>query len=106
MTQSLSNLINSPLAIVGLLLWVLLLFLAIRQCHRWAKASHKEKIIYQNHPAIPVKEYKLSEFAGHTGLKVKEESPNHKPIKNFKQPKPSPGKQVEHLPSFPNAWDV
>ena len=63
MSQSLVNLMNSPLAVTALLLWTALVFLAVRTCRRWAKERHKVKTIMKNHPAIPVKEYKLSDFS-------------------------------------------
>lgn len=103
MTQSLLNFMNSPLGIVALFLWGILLFLTVRQCKRWAKVSRKEKIIYQNHPAIPVKEYKLSEFelSDEQVEKIKPKS-----VSELKQSKLSLEKQKERLASLKNAWDV
>jgi hypothetical protein len=101
MTQSLSNLMNSPLALIALLLWVLLLFLVVRQCKMWAKASQNEKIIYQNHSSIPTKEYKLSEF------EIKgEEQPKLVLTNKLKQSKLNSKKQVERLASLKHSWDV
>ena len=53
---------NSPLAVVALILWLLLAFLAIRVCRRWAKERNAVSVIYKNHPAIPVKQYQLADF--------------------------------------------
>ena len=53
---------NSPLALVAAVLWLLLAFLAIRACRKWAKGRNTVKVIYKNHPAIPVKQYKLADF--------------------------------------------
>ncbi len=100
MTQTLSNLMNSPLALVALLLWILLFFLAVWQCRKWGKASRNENIIYKNHPAIPVKEYKLSEFEMQVGSEA-----NTKPINKHKS-NPGIKKQVEQLSTLKNIWDV
>ncbi|WPP51837.1 hypothetical protein [Catalinimonas niigatensis] len=94
---------NSPLAIVAMLLWVLLAFLAIGQCRRWAKSERSEKIIHQNHPAIPTKEYKLSEFEGHDEV---EEKPKLKSGSQFKKPKLNTKKQWGRLATLKNSWDV
>ncbi|MEK6480378.1 hypothetical protein WJR50_22735 [Catalinimonas sp. 4WD22] len=94
---------NSPLALVALLLWVLLIFLVVRQCKRWAKASQHEKIFCQNHPAIPVKEYKLSEFVVHDEV---EEKSKLILASKLKQPKLNPEKQVERLEMLKHSWDV
>ena len=82
---------NSPLAIAATILWLLLLWLALRQCRRWAKARNKEQVIYQNHPAIPVKEYKLSDF---------ETEPDSKSV----NPKPLPRTVASQPPA--NVWDI
>ncbi|WP_277478787.1 hypothetical protein [Catalinimonas alkaloidigena] len=94
---------NSPLGIVALLLWGILLVLAIRQYRKWTKASRKEKIIYQNHPAIPVKEYKLSEFEV-SDEQVGKNKP--KPASQLKHSQLNLEKQRERLASLRNAWDV
>lgn len=78
--QSLSNLMSSPLAMVMLGLWGMLFFLAVRQCLKWRKARRNEKIIYKNHPAIPVKEYKLSEFERLSASVANLKNSNPKPI--------------------------
>lgn len=101
MTQSLSNLMNSPLAIVALLLWVLLAFLAIRQCKRWAKSERSEKNIFHNHPGIPTKEYKISEFE-----MKDDEKPEFILANKLKQSKLKPEKQRERLASLKHNWDV
>lgn len=103
MTQSLLNLMNSPLAIVVLLLWASLALLAIGQCRRWAKSERSEKIIIQNHSSIPTKEYKLSEFEGHDEV---EEKPKLKSGSQFKKPKLNTQKQWERLATLKNSWDV
>ena len=61
MTQSLLHWVSSPLGFLALLLWISLAVLALRQCRQWAKERGQEKVIYQNHPAIPVKVYDRSE---------------------------------------------
>ncbi len=109
MTQTLSNFMSSPFAMVALLLWVLLFFLAVWQCRKWGKASRNEKIIYKNHPAIPVKEYKLSEFVTNAGPDANIENQSRqkagtKPINKLK-PKPSLEKQSGQS-DLPNVWDV
>jgi len=105
MIQMLSNFMNSPLAMIALLLWVLLFFLAVWQCQKWGKASRNEKIIYKNHPAIPVKEYKLSEVRMHAGSEENIENPNPKPINKLKA-KPGIANPSEQLSNLPNVWDV
>ena len=105
MMQILSNFMSSPLAIVALLLWVLLFFLAVWQCRKWGKASRNEKFIYKNHPAIPVKEYKLSEVGMPAGSGANIENSNPKPINKLKA-KPGIANQSEHLSNLPNVWDV
>jgi len=105
MTQTLSNFMNSPLAMVALLLWVLLFFLAVWQCRKWGKASQNEKIIYKNHPAIPVKEYKLSEFGMPVGTDPNIETLNSKPINKLKA-NPGIKKQSGQLSNQTNVWDV
>ena len=119
MIQTLSNLMNSPLAWVALLLWVMLFFLAVWQCRKWGKASRNEKIIYKNHPAIPVKEYKLSEVVTNDGSKaIIESRPPETPEKfrgrarggtepiNKLKANPSIEEQAQQLSSLFNAWDV
>lgn len=99
MTQSLSNLINEPLALAALILWLLLAFLAIRTSQKWAKEKKVEKIIYQNHPAIPVIKYKLSDFT--TAIELVE-----RPVKAASLPKLSAEQQAQRLASLRNAWDA
>ena len=84
---------NSPLAVAALVLWLLLAFLAIRVCQRWAKESNAVSVIYQNHPAIPVKQYQLADFEGDLQPAIK--------------PKPLAVNQSK-LPSTPtrNVWDI
>jgi len=105
MIQTLSNFMSSPLAMIALLLWVLLFFLAVWQCQKWGKASRNEKIIYKNHPAIPVKEYKLSEFVTNADPDAKVENSKPNPIKKLKE-NPGIKKQKEQLSTQPNVWDV
>ncbi|MEK6482443.1 hypothetical protein WJR50_33215 [Catalinimonas sp. 4WD22] len=94
---------NSPLALVALLLWVLLLFLTLQQCQKWAKTSQREKIFYQNHSSIPIKEYKLSEFVVHD---VVDDKPKLILNKKHMKPKLDPEKQIERLATLKNAWDI
>ena len=61
MTQSLLHWVSSPLGVLALLLWISLALLALRQCRRWARERNQERVIYQNHPAIPIKMYDRSE---------------------------------------------
>lgn len=84
---------NSPLAVAALILWLLLAFLAIRVCRRWAKDRKAVSVIYKNHPAIPVKQYQLADFEGDLPTAVKPE-----PLV-VNQPK---------LPLTPgrNVWDI
>jgi len=105
MIQTLSNFMNSPLAMFALLLWVLLFVLVVWQCRKWGKANRNEKIIYKNHPAIPVKEYKLSEFEIPAGATANIKNPKTKPINKFKS-KPGLEKQSGQLSTLPNIWDV
>lgn len=99
MTQSLSNSMNSPLAFTALLLWLVLAFLAVRTCQKWAKEKNVEKIIYKNHSAIPIKKYKLSDF--------------NTSAESVKKPKgvASPAKlsieqQTQRQASSRNVWDT
>lgn len=110
MTQTLSNFMSSPLAMIALLLWVFLFFLAVWQCRKWGKASRNEKIIYKNHLAIPVKEYKLSEVVTNAGPDANIENQSRhkagtKPINKLKA-KPGIANQSEQLSNLPNVWDV
>ena len=98
MTQSLSNLMNSPLALTALILWVILAFMAVRACRKWAKEKKVEKIIHQNHPTIPVKEYKLSDF-------VMAPEPTEKVVKKTPLLKLSTEQRSRSRP-LRNAWDL
>ena len=86
---------NAPLAITALILWLLLAFLAFRTCRRWAKEQKTEKIITQNHPAIPVKKYDLSQIKATRPLPKRSTST---PVVNRQH--------AERQPSVPNTWDV
>ena len=99
MTQSLPNLMNSPLALAALVLWLLLVFLAIRACRKWAKERKVEKIIYKNHPAIPVKKYKLSDFTASP-------QPSKKPTVVASPVKLSVEQQAQRRASLRSAWDT
>ena len=81
---------NSPLVLTAGILWLLLIGLVARQCQRWAKERNRPVIIEQNHPAIPVKVYQLSDFA-------EEPKPTHKPVTR---------KTTLEQSVSPNAWDV
>ena len=84
---------NSPLAVAALILWLLLAFLAIRVCRRWAKERNAVSVIYQNHPAIPVKEYQLADVEGDLQPAV--------------QPKPPAANQPKSpLAPTRNVWDI
>ena len=91
---------NSPLAITALLLWTVLAFLAVRTCRRWAKKRSKVKTITKNHPAIPVKEYKLSDFS------IEKTVSGVKPTKVLSSEKLSTEQQAQRLASLQNAWDT
>jgi hypothetical protein len=64
---------NAPLAVAALILWLLLAFLAIRVCRRWAKEQNTVSVIYKNHPAIPVKQYSLANVEGDLQPAIKPE---------------------------------
>ena len=100
MTQSLVNLMNSPLAITALLLWIVLSFLAVRTCRRWTKEQSKVKTIMKNHPAIPVKEYKLSDFS------AKEAIHGIESAKTLSSEKLSTKQQAQRPASLQNVWDT
>ena len=91
---------NSPLAITALLLWTALTILAVRVCRRWAKELNKVKTIMKNHPAIPVKEYKLSDFS------IEKTVSGVKPAKVLSSEKLSTEQQAQRLASLQNAWDT
>jgi hypothetical protein len=99
MTQSLSNGMNSPLALAAMVLWLLLAFLAVRACQKWAKERKIEKIIYKNHPAIPIKKYKLSDFTG-------SEEAVRKPTVVASSVKLSIEQQAQRRALLRNAWDT
>ena len=84
---------NAPLAVAALILWLLLAFLAIRVCRRWAKERKAISVIYKNHPAIPVKQYQLADVEGDLQPAIK--------------PKPLAVNQPK-LPLTPerNVWDI
>nr|WKN38698.1 hypothetical protein K4G66_08280 [Tunicatimonas sp. TK19036] len=90
---------TSPFAVAALFLWVLLAFLAFRQCRVWAKGTQKEKIIQKNHPAIPVKKYEISQIDV-------SEKPINKPLKIPGHPKLSSKDQARRLASLQKAWDT
>ena len=99
MTQSLSNLMNSPLALTAMILWLALAFLGVRAYRKWTKEKKIKKIIYKNHPAIPVKKYKLSDFESATEVvKI--------PAKATLPPKLSVEQQAQRRVSLRNAWDT
>ena len=111
MTQSLSNLMNSPLALAALILWLLLAFLAVRACRKWAKERNAEKTIHKNHPAIPVKKYKLSDTCPGGGplTAVRFESattPVRMPAQTVLSQKLSTEQQAQRLASLRNVWDT
>jgi hypothetical protein len=99
MTQSLSNLMNAPLLLIALLLWLLLAFLLFRELKRSAAQKKSELILQKNHPAIPERKYKLSEFAPD----ILEE--NKAPLRR-RLAKLSADRQAERLESLKNVWDV
>ena len=82
---------DSPLALTAMILWLLLIGLMVRQCRKWLKEQNKQKVIYQNHPAIPVKVYTLSDFT------EQEKRPMRQPVIRKAATKQS---------APPNAWDV
>ena len=98
MTQSLLNLMNSPLAVAATLLWLVLLWLMQRHYRRWMKERSKEKVIYQNHPAIPVKVYQLSDIETEPTSDSKAKPVRQKPL-----PRPVASQPI--VPST-NIWDV
>ena len=95
MTQSLLHWVSSPLGLLALLLWISLILLTLRQCRQWAKERSQEKVIYQNHPAIPVKVYDGSgtEPLDRTTSHIEEMSTPSRP-------------KEDHISLSPNAWDV
>ncbi|WKN44261.1 hypothetical protein [Tunicatimonas pelagia] len=95
MTQSLLHWVSSPLGLLALLLWISLALLTLRQCQRWARERNQEKVIYQNHPAIPVKVYDQS------GAEPLDCATSHEvEMSTRSQPK------EDHISPSPNAWDV
>jgi hypothetical protein len=98
MTQSLLNFMNSPLAITALILWLLLAFLAFRTCRKWASEKKTKKIIVQNHSAIPVKKYDLSQIAAADPLP---QGSTSKPLVKL-----SAQQRAERPTGLPNLWDV
>ena len=84
---------NSPLAVAALILWLLLAFLAIRVCRRWAKERNAVSVIYKNHSAIPVKRYQLADVESNFQPAAKPKPPT------TKQPKPP-------LNPERNVWDI
>lgn len=91
---------NSPLAITALLLWTVLAILAVRVCRRWAKERNKVRTIMKNHPAIPVKEYKLSDFSAEVAIS------GVKPAKVLSSEKLSTEQQAQRMASLQNVWDT
>ena len=92
---------NSPLAITALLLWTTLAILAVRVCRKWAKKRNKVKTIMKNHPAISVKEYKLSDFSVEAITKSSAMS-----AKVLSPEKLSTEQQAQRLTFLQNAWDT
>jgi flagellar biosynthesis/type III secretory pathway M-ring protein FliF/YscJ len=99
MTQSLSNLMNAPLLVVAMLLWLLLAFLLFRELKRRAAQKKSELILQKNHPAIPERKYHLSEFAHEANDESKA------PLRR-RLAKLSADRQAERLESLKNVWDV
>ena len=84
---------DSPLAVTALILWLMLAVLAIRVCRRWAKERNAVQVIYQNHPAIPVRQYKLADFEAE--------------VQPTAKPKPLTVDQLKPpLHHVRNVWDV
>ncbi|MEM8970281.1 MAG: hypothetical protein AAGE93_27950 [Bacteroidota bacterium] len=95
MTQSLLHWVSSPLGLLALILWISLALLALGQCQRWAKERSQEKVVYQNHPAIPIKVYDRSV------TEPLDLATSHKvEMSTRSQPK------EDHISPAPNAWDV
>ncbi len=95
MTQSLLHWVSSPLGLLALLLWISLILLTLRQCRQWAKERSQEKVIYQNHLAIPVKIY------DRIGTEPLDSTVSHKgETSTLFRPK------ADNVSPSPNAWDV
>ena len=90
---------NAPLAVAALILWLLLAFLAIRVCRRWAKERNAVSIIYKNHSAIPVKQYQLANFEADVSMLAKSAGA-------MPSPKLSAEQQAQRLASLRDAWDT
>jgi len=97
MTQSLSNLMNAPWAVL-LLISVLLVFsLLLWIWFQRRRRSKKAVLAGENHPSIPRKEYKLSEVR-QSQLKLPA-----KPTGNHKRRVPA-NTETHHIPA--DLWDV
>ncbi len=99
MNQTLLNLMNSPLAITAIILWLLLFILAVKTCRKWAKESRLEKILKKNHPSIPVKKYELSEF------EVGDEEEDVMSVSSLQHQMLSPAQRLKQLETLQHAWD-
>ena len=97
MTQSLSNLMNAPWAVL-LLISVLLLFILLLWIWFQRKSSLKNAVTAgQNHPSIPRKMYKLSE------VRQSQLELPAKPTGNHKIRVPA-NTEAYHIPA--GLWDV
>ena len=97
MTQSLPNFMNDPMALSAIILWLGLLFLTMRTLRKWKKEHHRPKIFQKNHPSIPVKVYKLSEFADESEAIAK--SAPDTPANTKAQ------QRTQRMEALRNAWD-
>ena len=89
---------NDPVALSAIILWLVLLFLTIRTLRRWKKESQQTKIFQKNHPSIPVKVYKLSEFSDEPEAIVKS-TPDTPVIADAKT------RRTQRMEALRNAWD-
>ena len=95
MTQSLLHWVSSPLGALALLLWISLALLALRQCRQWARERNQERVIYQNHPAIPIKVYDWSDS-----------EPLDRTVPRKEAMSTQPRLKADNVRPARNAWDV
>ncbi|WKN44917.1 hypothetical protein [Tunicatimonas pelagia] len=87
---------NDPIALTAIILWLVLLLLTVRTLRKWKKEHRQPTIFQKNHPSIPVKVYKLSEFTD-------EPETVTKPISSTADTKAQ--RRSQRMEALRHAWD-
>ncbi len=88
---------NDPVALIMLILWLVLLFLTFRTLKKWKKDQQQIKTFQKNHPSIPVKVYKLSEFLDEPEA-IEKPTPDTQVNAKARQ-------RIQRMEALRNTWD-